>query len=89
MFELLSGAKNEQHFEDIRIISNWIESIHLNDDIAELSAVIYRNLKGKNQLIEFRDIFIGATAQYHNFCIATLNAKHFERIEGLSLFELS
>ena len=88
LFELLSGAQNERHFADIKIISNWIESIYLDDEIAVLSASIYRNLKEENQLIEFRDIFIAATATYHNLCIATLNAKHFERIEGVTLFEL-
>lgn len=88
LFELISGAKNEKHFEDIKIISNRIESIPLDDEIAEESALIYRSLKEKNQLIEFRDIFIAATAKYNDLCIATLNTKHFERIEGLTLFEL-
>ena len=66
LFELLSGAKHERHFEDIQTISKWIESIYLDDDIAEISASIFRNLKERNQIIEFRDIFIAATAKCHN-----------------------
>ena len=89
LFELLSGAKNEQHFEDIKIISNWIETIYLDDEIAKLSAMIYRDLKKGNQLIEFRDIFIAATAQHHQFSLATLNVKHFDRIQGLLLYDVT
>ncbi len=89
LFELLSGAKNEQHLEDIKIISNWIETIYFNDEIAELSAMIYRNLKRDNQLIEFRDIFIAATAKHHKFSLATLNVKHFDRIQGLTLYDVA
>ncbi len=89
LFELLSGAKNEQHLEDIKIISNWIETIYFNDEIAELSAMIYRNLKRDNQLIEFRDIFIAATTKHHKFSLATLNVKHFDRIQGLTLYDVA
>jgi tRNA(fMet)-specific endonuclease VapC len=89
LFELLSGAKHERHFEDIKRISNWVETIYFDDEIADLSAMIYRNLKKRNQLIEFRDIFIAATAKYHNLCLATLNVKHFERIENLTIFDIS
>ena len=89
LFELLSGAKNEQHFEDIKIISNWIETICLDDEIAKLSAMIYRDLKKGNQLIEFRDIFIAATAQHHQFFLATLNVKHFDRIQGIVLYDVT
>ncbi len=89
LFELLSGAKTERHFADIKIISNWIGQIFLDDKTAELSAHIYKNLKGKNQLLEFRDIFIAATAIHQNLTLATLNKKHFEQIENLKLLYLS
>ena len=88
LFELFSGAQNERHLEDVKIISNWIEAIYFDDETARLSAVIYRNLKGKNQLIEFRDIFIAATAKQHGLFVATLNSRHFERIKGVTLLEL-
>ncbi len=46
------------------------------------------NLNLKNKLIEFRDIFIAATCMINKLPIATLNKKHFERIEGLVIHRL-
>ena len=49
----------------------------------EKAIEIYKNLKLKNKLIELPDIVIAATAVANNLKIATLNKKHFDRIEGL------
>lgn len=38
-----------------------------------------------NELIEIPDLFIGATAKYHNLKLATLNTKYFKPISGLQL----
>ena len=37
-------------------------------------------------MIEFRDIFIGATALELNVMLLTLNEKHFERIKEIKLY---
>ena len=85
LFELLSGAKAEKHFDDIKTIMKWIQSIYFDDDIADTAAAIFRELKARNQIIEYRDIFIAATARCYDFWVATLNVGHFERIDGLKL----
>jgi len=36
-------------------------------------------------MIEFRDIFIAATCMVNNLPVKTLNKKHYDRIEGLSV----
>jgi tRNA(fMet)-specific endonuclease VapC len=87
LFELLSGAKTDKHVEDIHKITKWIETIEFDDEIATLAASIFRNLKQQNQLIDYRDIFIAATAKYHNLKLATLNMNHFKRIENLILLD--
>ena len=87
LFELLSGAKTDKHIEDIGKITKWIETIEFDDEIATTAALIFRNLKQRNQLIDYRDIFIAATAKNHHLKLATLNVNHFERIEGLILIE--
>jgi len=87
LFEILSGAKTERHFKDIEKITKWIESVYFDDDIAEVAASIFQNLKQRNQMIEYRDIFIAATAKSYNFRIATLNTDHFKRINGLALLD--
>jgi predicted nucleic acid-binding protein len=53
--------------------------------VAEKAAEIYHRLRKNNQIIEFRDIFIAATCLTFNLPIATLNKKHFKRIEGLKI----
>lgn len=89
LFELLSGAKTNKQFEDINRIIKWIDSLSFNDYIAEVAASILRDLKSRNQLIDYRDIFIAATAMFHQLTLATLNISHFERIEGLGLLNIS
>lgn len=85
LFELQCGAKTEKHAEDIEKLCKWIITIPFDDEIAEMSSIIYQNLKEDKKLIEFRDIFIAATAITNNLCVATLNTKHFERIKDIFL----
>ena len=88
LFELLCGAKTDKHLTDVNTLKKWIENLPFDDQVAENAATIFRKLKVKNRLIEFRDIFIAATAYEHKLPIATLNEKHFECIEEITLLEL-
>ncbi len=88
LFELQCGAKTEKHTEDIVKLCKWITTISFDDEIAEISSIIYQDLKNEKKLIEFRDIFIAATAIANNLCVATLNTKHFERIRDLFLLNI-
>ena len=63
-----------------------MDAIPLTIEIAQQSAEIYKVLKAENQMIEFRDIFIGATALELNVMLLTLNEKHFERIKEIKLY---
>ena len=87
-FELLSGVKTERHFEDLKKISKWIKSLNFDDNIAFIAADIYKKLRKNNKIIDYRDIFIAATANYHNLIVATINKGHFERIEDITLLNL-
>lgn len=89
LFELLIGAKTEQRQQDIRILCKTIEILSFDIACAEVAARIFGELKAQNELIEFRDIFIGATARLHQLELATLNTKHFERIDKVHLRHLS
>ena len=88
LFELLSGAKTDKQVEDIDKITKWIESIYFDDEIAMVAASMFKNLKRNNQIIDYRDIFIAATAKFCNLKLATLNISHFNRIEGLTLLNI-
>jgi tRNA(fMet)-specific endonuclease VapC len=87
-FELQCGVKTERHVEDIDKLCKWIRIIPFDNEIADISSIIYQDLKRKNVLIEFRDIFIAATAIAENLCVATLNRKHFERIIDITLHKI-
>ena len=60
---LTTTAKTPRHIENIEKLRKWIESVYFDDDIADVAASIFRDLKQRNQLIEYRDIFIAATAK--------------------------
>lgn len=86
-FELQCGVKTERHTEDIDKLCKWITIIPFDKEIAEISSIIYQDLKRKNEPIEFRDIFIAATAIAENLCVATLNRQHFERILDITMLK--
>lgn len=62
-----------------------LKVLPFDDAVAKQAATIFNELKKVNQLIEFRDIFIVATAKAYQLPIVTLNKKHFQRIQGLQL----
>ncbi|HPH98987.1 MAG TPA: type II toxin-antitoxin system VapC family toxin [Chitinophagaceae bacterium] len=48
---------------------------------------INNQLKQKRKQIDIADLFIAAIAISNNLLFATLNKKHFERIDGLKILE--
>ncbi len=88
VFELYAGAITLRHKNDLKKLLKWLDVQPLTIEIAKLSAKIYKDLKSKNQLIEFRDIFIAATAIIINIPLLSLNEKHFERIERVRIYNI-
>ncbi len=56
-------------------------------DVVKLAVIINRQIKQKRKQIELADLFIAATAITNNLPFATLNRKHFERIDTLNIIE--
>lgn len=56
-----------------------------HDQIAIEAARIFQHLRKNGSMIEFRDIFIAASAIVNNLPLKTLNTKDFSRISGLVL----
>jgi tRNA(fMet)-specific endonuclease VapC len=46
-----------------------------------------RQLKQKRKQIDLADLFIAATAVAYELSLATLNRKHFDRIDTLTIIE--
>jgi predicted nucleic acid-binding protein len=57
--------------------------------IARIYAELWSDLRSKGIQIGAHDLIIGATALSFGFSVATLNIKHYERIEGLKIESLS
>ena len=84
---MYAGAITDRHKQDLEKLLKWIEIIPFTQEIAKRSAEIYKRLKANNQLIEFRDIFIGATALEMELPLITLNEVHFNRIKGIKIYD--
>jgi tRNA(fMet)-specific endonuclease VapC len=85
IYELLMGANTPDKIKDIKILTEDIPVLPFNEDVANKAAEVYHQLRQKNQIIDFRDIFIAATCIINNCPLKTLNKKHFDRIIGLSV----
>lgn len=87
VYELFIGANTKAKEFDVKLSISGIIVLPFTDATSMIAAHIFHQLKQHNQLIEFRDIFIAATCLANELPIATLNQKHFKRIDGLSLFK--
>jgi predicted nucleic acid-binding protein len=58
-----------------------IEVLPFDKDSVKQAVIINKQLKQKRKQIDMADLFIAATAIANNLAFATLNRKHFERIE--------
>ncbi|WP_353483774.1 type II toxin-antitoxin system VapC family toxin [Haliscomenobacter sp.] len=85
VFELFNGATSDAKKQDVEKICEQVIVLDFDLYTAKIASQIYLDLRTKNKLIEFRDILIAATALQHTLPLATLNLKHFERIEWLIL----
>jgi len=84
-FEYMSGSKNGEF--DTILFKN-IAVIDFDKEQAYIASQTFKDLKQRNSFIEFRDILISSSAIALDIPLATLNRKHFERIEDLKLLEI-
>jgi predicted nucleic acid-binding protein len=84
-YELLMGATSEEKEKEVSILIDAIPILPFSDEVARKAADIYHDLRKRNRMIGFRDIFIAATALAHDLPVKTNNRKDFERVTGLVL----
>lgn len=87
LYELYMGATNQRKWLDVKLLTEDIPVLPFTKSIAERAALTYQELRKENKIIEFRDIFIAATAITHDMPVLTRNKKHFTRVKGLKLLE--
>lgn len=85
-YEIYSGAtENQLEFWDGALQA--ITIIPFDEISVDTAVNINRALKQRRKQIDLADLFIGATAVAHNLSLATLNRKHFDRIDALNIIE--
>jgi tRNA(fMet)-specific endonuclease VapC len=80
------GIGNRKRHNDFwQELSQKLSIIPFDKACAATAIDIYLDLLNKNKMIDLADLLIGATALTHDIPIATLNIKHFERINKLEI----
>ena len=83
-YEIYTGATESQ-------IHYWQEFLKktqvlaFDKDVVKVAVRVSKELKRKRKQIGIADLFIAATAIDNNMPLATLNRKHFDRIENLQI----
>ncbi|WP_225865676.1 type II toxin-antitoxin system VapC family toxin [Dyadobacter aurulentus] len=85
VYELMIGATSEEKKNDVRLLLDGIPVLPFTEKVAVNAAEIYHQLRRRNQMIEFRDIFIAASAITFHLPVKTLNLEHFQRVENLTV----
>jgi predicted nucleic acid-binding protein len=85
-YEVYSGATISQlpFWDDLL---QKINVLPFDKNVVQQAVIINRQLKLKRKQIDLADLFIAATAITNNLPFATLNRKHFERIDTLNIVE--
>mgnify|MGYP000382359823 CR=1 FL=1 len=83
-YELFAGAKPKQ-IEFWETVLQTISIIPFDEDCVDTAIRVNTLLKKSNKQIEIADLFIASTALSNNLSIATLNKKHFERVDELEI----
>jgi predicted nucleic acid-binding protein len=86
LFEVRAGL-NEANQECLLGLLQKTVCLSFDIRTAEIAADISRTLRRNRIQVESSDLFIAATAIAHDLPLTTLNRKHFERIDGLILFD--
>src|SRR5665647_644451 len=85
-FEVYSGATTAQlpFWDDLL---QKVKVLPFDKEVVKLAVKINKQLKQKRKQIDLADLFIAATSLANNLPFATLNRKHFERIDGIDIVE--
>jgi predicted nucleic acid-binding protein len=85
-YEIYAGATpNQLIFWDNVFVA--ITVMPLDEVSVDTAVAINSVLKKRRKQIDLADLFIAATAVAHNFPLVTLNRKHFDRIDALTLID--
>src|ERR1700748_1914631 len=85
LFELLMGATTVDKKKDILLLTDGLNILSFNNDVATKAGEIYHQLRKDNKMIEFCDIFISVACNLIELPLVPLNKKDFARIKDITL----
>lgn len=88
-FELYHGARlspqPDVKMEEVKGLQWYIKVLPYDEAAANTASEVSVSLEKKGELIDIRDLFIGAIAKTINKPIITSNITHFQRIPALTV----
>ena len=84
-FEVLIGVsriEDEIYWESVFLDCSIIP---FSSEINMIALTASKTLRKNGQQLEFKDLIIGATAIQQNLPLATLNEKHFDKLDKLTI----
>ena len=85
-YEIYAGSTvGQQNYWDELLYKMAV--LPFDKQAAKVAVDINNELRRKSKQIAIADLFIAATAVSNNLSLATLNMKHFERIDNLQIVE--
>jgi len=85
-YEIYCGSNADQDLYWDEFFTKII-SLPFDSEVNRVTIGIERDLRRKNRLIDKPDLMIAGTAMANKLQLATLNLKHFERVDGLELVQ--
>ena len=82
-FEVLIGVTNIEDENYWNTIFKDITIIPFTSAINKIAINCSKKLRNSGQQLEFKDLVIGATAIHKHLPLATLNSKHFDKLDSL------
>ena len=88
VYEGIYYGHNRAHYTHIfQQFLQGVSVLGITRSIAKQYAFMRGDLGRKGQLIDQPDLFIAATATYHNLILVTRNMKDYERIPNLRIYQ--
>jgi tRNA(fMet)-specific endonuclease VapC len=81
----LKARQSSERLTQFRAFCEHSEILPLTVGIAEIASTIHAELRLRGETIDQADILIAATAISCDCALVTNNAKHFQRIVGITL----
>jgi tRNA(fMet)-specific endonuclease VapC len=88
-FELLAGGKTPRQRHAIGALLGALPTLAVTEASADAAAALHRDLGARGEAIGLADCLIAGVVLRQDAALLTRNTRHFERVEGLRLVDLS